>query len=627
MYTFLFISNIEEKLSQVVLRSCAKITKRHMPSFDEELVEGYTILPECNSGWFWLAPAYSRNFSLISEVIDKRYAVLVFGDIFDGSSNSAAQTVFDAWTSGGSPKIRTLEGCFSAVIVDRTDGAVVLIGDLTGRRALMYHASGGTLIVSPHDVPLMATGRIPVEFDYVSVCSVTAVQWSLKGRSLLRHVHTCHPSGYTRWSDSRIQHVADPVIHSDQRIPKEDFKAVSRLLDQMIETAQANARIFVANKPEFRCDLSAGFDSRVVFSLLLSVIDDPSRIIATTWGEANSEDIQVAHRLAKMYGTRFSSFVEVPPPPDDFIARCDLLAFAMNGGTPGKRAMKYPSGFTRHPKTYASGSGGEIFRGFFYPHSLSLSPPSLSPTNASQILRKHMLIDRLPWKSPELAGAVLDRLNTVVNDYAAFSANGFDILDMFYLYERMGVWGAATARQTWKDPRWSPFMSIQMIRMAYMMPAPIAHFAAIHRESLRRFAPGAYWIPINGTKLAPLEGRGSFLRLLNEINGRYHHNLGRVLRALRFGRPASTNKTNKTMDELVVDFLAGPLLEKVREILLSDGSFSLEIFGRQGVDSLLNEHKSRKANHVEVLGFLTSMERWRTMIHGAARDAANVSPR
>src|SRR5690606_24850160 len=107
------------------------------------------------------------------------------------------------------------------------------------------------------------------------------------------------------------------------------------------------------------CDLSAGFDSRVVFSLLLSVIDDPSRIIATTWGAANSRDIRVANRLAKMYGTRFSSFVELPPPPDDFIARCDLLAFAMNGGTPGKRAMKYPSGFTPHPKAYASGSGGE----------------------------------------------------------------------------------------------------------------------------------------------------------------------------------------------------------------------------------------------------------------------------
>ena len=516
MYTFVFIANTEDELSKDVLRSCARITKKWMPALNVELVEGYTILPECNSGWVWLAPPYAGNSSLISEVIDKRYAVLVFGDIFDGSPRSAAQTVFDAWASGGSLKIRKLEGCFSAVIVDRTTGAVVLIGDLMGRRALMYYANGGTLIVSPHDVTLMATGRIPVEFDYVSVGSVAAVEWSLKGRSLLKHVHTCHPSGYTRWSDGQIQHVTDPVIDSDQRIPQGDFGAVSRHLNQMIETAQANARVFAANKPEIKCDLSAGFDSRVVWSLLLSVINEPSRIIATTWGEANSMDIRVAHRLTKMYGTRFSSFVEAPPLPDDFVARCDLLAFAMNGGTPGKRAMKYPTEFTRHPKTYACGSGGEIFRGYYYHHSPFLSQTSLTPTDAYQILRKGTRIAKLPWKSPELADAVLARLNAVVDDYAAFSTNGFDILDMFYLYERMAVWGAATARQTWKDPRWSPFMSTQMIRMAYMMPAPIAHFATIHRESLRRFAPRAYWIRINGDALLPLEGPGPVLRVLKE---------------------------------------------------------------------------------------------------------------
>ena len=79
------------------------------------------------------------------------------------------------------------------------------------------------------------------------------------------------------------------------------------------------------------------------------------------------------------------------------------------------------------------------------------------------------------------------------------------------------------------------------------------------------------------------------------------------------------------MDELVVDFLAGSLMETVREILLSDSSFSVEIFGAHGIESLLNEHQSRKANHTEVLGLLTSMERWRALVQGAAREAATVS--
>ena len=78
------------------------------------------------------------------------------------------------------------------------------------------------------------------------------------------------------------------------------------------------------------------------------------------------------------------------------------------------------------------------------------------------------------------------------------------------------------------------------------------------------------------------------------------------------------------MDQLVHDFLAGPLMETVRGIVMSDDSFALEIFGRQGVESLLNEHKSRRKNHTEVLGLLVAMERWRAMAQGVARDASAV---
>ena len=431
MYTFVFMANREDGLSENFLRDCARITKKWMPAFDVELAEGYTLLPDCHSGWFWLAPACDGNQSLVSECINERYAVLVFGDIFDCGSRSAAKAVFDAWVSGGWSKVRNLEGCFSSVILDRTDGAVVLIGDVMGRRALSYFTDGRTLIVSPHDVALMSTGRIPVKFDDVSVCSVVAVEWSLRSRSLLKHVDTCHPAEYIRWSDGRIQHVADSIIAPEQRIVGGDSGSISRNLNQMVENAQAHARIFVANKPEIKCDLSAGLDSRVTWSLLLSVIDEPSRIIATSWGETNNVEVRVACQLAKMYGTRFSSFVEAPPSSDGFVAHCDLLAFSMNGGTPGKRAMKYPPGFTQNPKAYACGAGGEIFRDFYYPTAPYLMPLNLSPSDASQILRKRTRLDKLPWKSPELAADVLARLNAVVDELATFSVNGYDILGMF----------------------------------------------------------------------------------------------------------------------------------------------------------------------------------------------------
>ena len=213
--------------------------------------------------------------------------------------------------------------------------------------------------------------------------------------------------------------------------------------------------------------------------------------------------------------------------------------------------------------------------------------------------------------------SVLARLNAIVDELATFSVNGYDILDMFYLYERSAVWGAAQERQTWKDSRWSPFNSQKMIRMAYIMPAPIAQFATIHHQILRRFTPRASWVRVN-RKLLVLEGGGAIKYFLRKLDKRFEYDLRRVQRAVN---PGLHKGQSKDMDQLVHDFLAGPLMEPVRQILMDDDSFAQRVFGKHGVESLLSEQKSRKKHHTEVLGLLVVMERWRAMCQGVARDA------
>ena len=159
-----------------------------------------------------------------------------------------------------------------------------------------------------------------------------------------------------------------------------------------------------------------------------------------------------------------------------------------------------------------------------------------------------------------------------------------------------------------------------MIRLAYRMPAPIAQFATIHHEFLCRFTPRAYWVPVNGKRLF-FEGGGAIKRLLEKIDNRYQRGLCRIQRALGSEQPLSKMKD---MDQLAHDILAGPLMATVREIIMSDDSFAIEIFGKQGIESILDEHESRAKNHTEVLGLLTAMERWRTMVTGVAQEARRV---
>ena len=618
MHTWLFVATPDTRFSLTDLDMYAQLMKKWMPALNVELTEGYGFLPEWQYGWMWIAPAGRQGDPLISQVIDSRYAVLVFGEIFNGGAQTAAQIIGETWVAGGASGVRQLDGCFSAIIVNRPSGEVLLIGDIMGRRRLCYYASGEALFVSPHDVTLMAGGAVSAEWDVISAGSVTGMEWSLGGRSLLKHVQTCSPTEYLRWHQGHMQKTFDPVIDPSHRIHAEDGKEIAENLNHMIEIARQEARIFIGKRPDMHCDLSAGFDSRVVWSLLLSVIDNPARIMACSGGEVHSLDVEVAKRLAGMYGTGFVSQAERPPTPDEFLTRLDLLAFAMNGGTPGKRAMKHAADFTFCPQVYASGNGGEIYRGYYY-HLEGQS--HLSMADILTMLHQRSRIGRLPWSTPDVSEAVHARLNELVESYAGFSRNGFDILDMFYLHERMGVWGAATARQTWKNPRWSPFMSSQIIRMAFQMPSPIARFATIHREILRRFTPKAYRIRINGREWLPLDDWGAISPWLKAIDKIYLRIFGRVQRILQGCQPVRVRE-NRNMDHLASEALSSSLLNVVGDLLLSDGSFSKELYGQSGVELLLREQQQRRKDHTEVLGLLAAMERWRNLVQAVGRDAS-----
>jgi hypothetical protein len=102
--------------------------------------------------------------------------------------------------------------------------------------------------------------------------------------------------------------------------------------------------------------------------------------------------------------------------------------------------MKYPTEFSSHPQTYACGKGGEIYRGVYYPlHPLGLYP-HLSKTDAFALTYKRSRIGELPWKNPDLGEAAHTGLKAQLGAYSKTSDNGYDILDIIYLYKRMGVW-------------------------------------------------------------------------------------------------------------------------------------------------------------------------------------------
>ena len=113
--------------------------------------------------------------------------------------------------------------------------------------------------------------------------------------------------------------------------------------------------------------LSAGADSRAVFSLLLTVFD-ASRIVAITEGDTDSLDSKLSKHIAKRYGTRSYLIEDVSHHPDfkPFLTLCDLKIFPGNGDLTVKDAtLKSVPVLESNPGIVCHGDGGEMYRQLF----------------------------------------------------------------------------------------------------------------------------------------------------------------------------------------------------------------------------------------------------------------------
>ena len=612
MHTFVLVASASHPPSSEDLRSYAEVIRRAMPCLGVALAEGRTLVPECGAGWVWLAPVCTRERPLISEHVDDEFAVVTFGETFGDLRRDAAEAVLAAWRAGGAFGVSRTEGSFAAAIAHRASGRIVLVGDAVGHRALRYHAGAGTLIASPHEVSLVATGRCPTAIDYVSASSIVAAGWSLGGRSLLTGVHPCRATEYVEWRDGDVRiHRIPSILQGEDRIDGKDTEGIARQHERMIEAMRSYTRLFTRKDSVARTTLTAGLDSRVVLSLLLAELG-PRPIQASCGGEPNSLDVKTARRVVERQGVAFSSAPLLFATPDEFIAHADLLAFAMNGDTDGKRAAYPPPRFDGSPQNIGGGWGGEVTRGFYYRGSPFAQRAHVGVEHAAEILKNVARSPKLPWACEDLVSGLEERSEEGARYYAAFSEDGYDILDLFYLHDRVAVWGALLGRFTWKERHWSPFLSLRLLELAGAMPAPIGDRTHVHEECIRRFAPRSYWISINGKTLLPLERPGQVARALRLFNRKWQALLqGR--KGFRLGRLSAGS------DQLRSTAFAGPLSQAVRDVLTSEGSFAFELFGRAGTERLLREPALGAKNHImQALGTLLIMERWRTLVTDVA---------
>jgi hypothetical protein len=498
------------------------------------------------------------------------------------------------------------------VIVDLKENRTYIVSDLIGRRSLRYFVHNRAVLISNHDVPIVATGLYRLEYNLNAVSSIICTDWSLQGESLLKNIKVPQSNEYIVLSQTGVQHVNKPVLDLRERLDPEDILSISDHVDRMTDNLVAATSALCKNDL-VQMDLTAGLDSRAVLGIVLAIAQ-PSQIKAYVRGGNACLDVRVAERIGKKYKFECESCLPTSPEPDTFLAHATLLAFFTNGDTDSKRAVQPLPKPEHHDRLYLKGMGGEIYRGYYYGARSAKALNQLSPADAASIMnRKFSRMGVLPWAAAELPNSVRAKINSTIQAYYDLGARGADLLDLFYVYERLGRWASLDPRGTWFERQHSPFAIPELVVMGFKLPQPIGSGALLHRKIIERYLPGLYYWPINGKEFLTFLDRKSNVKRCGRLACRA---VDFAIESLKARRRSPSQP--KSQDENCAELFAGPLQSVIRDILTVQGSFGTELFGGRNLTRILDEHREGTVNHVELLGLLVTVERWRVLVEEAS---------
>lgn len=615
MHLLCFLAGVQRVDPELVLARARRVLEETMPRFPIPLEAAITLLPELQGGWLSIVPARSGLRSRLSSHVGDDLAVLLYGELFGIEDADAVHTVTERWRSGGPNAVRDLDGCFSAVVVERKARRCTVVSDLIGRRTLRYARSDGALILATHDLALVATGLVPPRVDMLAVKSVAAYGWSLGGKPLLEGVEPCEPESIVRYSDGDLTVTREPRLRTAPVSGTSRRRREREVLDAMIEQMRNICRAAAKGSELVKTDLTAGLDSRCVLAVLRSTVD-AGRLVAGTEGEETDLDVVIARRVAQKVGIKHSLDVRATPEPARMMERLDVLAFSSSGDTDGKRALTdiFRNAEFADPHTRFYGSAGENFRGGFYPSSSFRSLTGLTFQGVvDHIVRVYSRLDSLEWRDATTRAELVRLLERVLRGHEGNARLPIDLFDYYYALERSGRWGAFAARATWWAQYVSPFTSSSMLHLWFQLPPPLGAGSRLHRAILHRFMPECYYLPlVNDSLFVPLLRSQRVADRAGALWSRWGSRAARAKSAER----AMKSGTRTNLDKWSADHMQSSIRPEIERLLTSTGSVTQRVFTPESVGKMLEDLRKDEWGMVTV-GTLLTMERWAGQIDRA----------
>lgn len=427
-----------------------------------------------------------------------------------------------------------LEGFYTIVIGDSEHEAFIITDLLGSSHCFIRHARHATLI-STSSLLLACLG--PADLDPVAVQEFIDTGTIYEDRTLYRDVRKLDPASVLRFSDGQFRTARRywDVGQLNTESISNPNAAVETLWQALTSVVGRITKIF----PHPTADLTGGYDSRIITSILLSLGGEFGSSVS---GRLDSPDVQIATDIANKAHLKLRHFpvaerTEVAELADALRVtdgECDLVEYS--------HILHVQTELSKHFDISLNGSFGELARGYGWdilmPHT-----GARKPLDAGRLARVRYLPQSAPdWLFPpehrldlaqHFAGIV-----TRATSGCEHLPNGVQY-DYLYSITRGRSWQGRTAsstNQVW--PCLSPYMCRSILEVALQIKTHLRRRSLTARRMLAKYQPLLADFPLDhGNPAVPFTPFNSvrFLPLAAYYAGRAKEKLASRLGTKREG--------------------------------------------------------------------------------------------
>ncbi len=431
-------------------------------------------------------------------------------------SGAEARLLARVLQSGVTQVMQELTGFFTLVFGNAQTCELVVVTDLIGsRHAFLREFEYGIALASSS---LLLASLASTELDPLGCEEFLRTGVIYEERTFFREVRKLAPAHIYRFADGKLAGT-ERYWHIGQLRPDSlvGTRAVEAFGDSLIEAARQIGRVF----PNILCDLTGGYDSRVLVAGLLTA---GVPFETTVTGAPDAPDVVIARGLAEITGQPHHP-VEIN---SSFTFAQAEAALTLTDGEVdiveyGRNVLPVHTQTARQGDLSLNGSFGEVARGYWWellwPHTgkraqldarklaagryvVDHNSPQLFPAAASLDLVAHF-------------AAVIERANAGLCAWPNTAQ-----MDHAYLQLRMQRWQGRIASSTDQVRAClSPFMFRDVLETLLQTEHGLRQRGLLVRQLLARLHPRLAAYPLaNGYSAGPLNWRG-FQRLKPLLSG------------------------------------------------------------------------------------------------------------